>query len=249
MAEYDITDVDGYDTLISRMQNAESVRDWSFILSDYLQFGNNKIAKSVGIFNMGSASDCPNRETRENGESETGYCQVPWESCYAGKAERMYPQTLPYRRRQEFLWDCLDAETFAKALESLISRKRNDVTAIRFSEAGDFRHRGDIIKVNRIAELIDIPVYTYSASHKLDWSLATCENFTVNQSNNFADYGDRLFSAVPTVDDIPDDAIFCPFEAAKENGVDTENRPKCGDCTACIEPESKQSRDVYITIH
>ena len=90
-------------------------------------------------------------------------------------------------------------------------------------------------------------MYTYSASHKLDWSSA--EHFTVNQSNELADYGDRLFSAVETAEDIPDDGIMCPFEAAKENGIKTENRPKCGECTHCIRPENEQPKNVFITLH
>jgi len=153
---YDIQAVEGIESLQSRMENADTVRDWSFILKDYIQSGNNKISKTTAIFNMNSAHDCPNRES-EN-------CQVPWEDCYAGKAERIYPQSLPYRRRQEYLWDCMTPELWAKAFETLNSRKRKPFTSIRFSEAGDFRHDADIIRVDRIAELLDVPVYTYSAS-------------------------------------------------------------------------------------
>jgi hypothetical protein len=247
---YDIEAVSGIDELRERMANAETDEDWSFILNDHLSFGNNKISKNTAIFNMNAASDCPNKKTRENGESETGYCQVPFEACYAAKAERQYKAPLDYRRRQEYLWDSLDAHTFASAFLYIVQRKRNDVSAIRFSEAGDFRHKGDIIKVDRIAELLKpygIDVYTYSASHKLDWSEA--EHFVVNQSNDRAEYGDRSFRAVNDVSEIPDDGILCPFDAAKMNGVPTEDRPKCGECEACIRPEEEQPRNVYIRIH
>lgn len=230
--DYDVSAVDGISELIDRMDNADSISDWSFILSDYLQFGNSKIADNVAIFNMNSATDCPN--------AKTDNCQVPWESCYAHKAENIYPNTLPYRRRQEFLWDCLDADTFAAAFVELVSRKRKPVDTIRFSEAGDFRHRGDIIKVDRIAELLEpygIDVYTYSASDYLDWSEA--RHFVVNQSNEFADYGNRLYSAVPTIDDIPDDAVHCAYEASDKS-------VKCGDCRMCIDDKAP---DVYITLH
>jgi hypothetical protein len=226
--DYEISEVDGIDSLKERMKDADSIRDWSFILSDYISFGNNKIADSVAIFNMNSATDCPN--------AQTDNCQVPWQDCYAHKAENIYPNTLDYRRRQEYLWDCMDADTWAKAFNSMVSRKRNDVTAIRFSEAGDFRHRGDIIKVNRIAQLVDFDVYTYSASDYLDWSEATA--FTVNQSNERADFGDRLYTAVPTEDDIPEDAVQCAYEGAEI---------KCGDCRMCIDKDF--DKDVYITLH
>jgi hypothetical protein len=230
--DYEISEVEGIDTLKSRMREAETVEDWSFILGDYLSFGNSKIADSVAIFNMNSATDCPNAKT-EN-------CQVPWSDCYAHKAENMYNNTLPYRRRQEYLWDCLDAETWAKAFLAAVSRKRKPVNAVRFSEAGDFRHTGDIIKVDRIAEIMsekDITVYTYSASNYLDWSEA--EHFTVNQSNDFEDFGDRLYTAVPEKSDIPEDGVQCPYEA-------TDGDIKCGDCRLCLD---KDAGDVYITLH
>jgi len=234
MYEYDIDKVDGIDTLRERMEKAgDDITAWSHILSDYIQFGNNKIAKSVAIFNMNAASDCPNRES-EN-------CQVPWESCYAGKAERQYPQVLPYRRRQEYLWDCMTADMFAEAFDALVSRKRNDVTAIRFSEAGDFRNDADIIKVNRIAELVDVDVYTYSASDYLNWSHA--DSFTVNQSNDFREYGNRRFMALPEGTDLPEDTVWCPFDYSDKSGDD---RPKCGECRLCINPEGP---DVAIELH
>jgi len=247
---YDSSTVEGIEKLQDRLAEAENDRDLSKILSDYISWGNNKISKNTAIFNMNSATDCPNAGTSEDNQSDTGMCQVPWKSCYAHKAEYIYPDALPYRRRQEYLWDSLSAEEWAGAFKEIVARKRNSVDFIRFSEAGDFRHEGDIKKVNRIAKYLapdGISVYTYSASHKLNWSSA--EHFTVNQSNELADYGDRLFSAVETAEDIPEDGIMCPFEAAKENGIKTENRPKCGECTHCIRPENEQPKNVFITLH
>ena len=121
---------------------------------------------------------------------------------------------------------------------------------MRVSESGDFRHNGDVRAWDTIAEKVsgEINVYTYSASHKLSaWD--TVEHFTVNQSNALATYGDREFNAVAEVSDIPEGAIACPFEVAKKNGVATDDRPKCGDCTACIEPKETQPRDVYVLLH
>jgi hypothetical protein len=213
--------------------------------SGYISFGNTKIAKNVAIFNMNSATDCPNAKTMENGETETGLCQVPWSDCYAHKAENgLSPAALDKRRRQQYLWDNIDAVTFAKALEYTFDRKQKDITAVRFSESGDFRHRQDIIKVDRIAQMIDTDVYTYSASHKLDWSEA--RHFTVNQSNDRADYGERLFSAVEGPDDVPEGAVVCPFELARSEGVKTDMRPKCGDCRLCID---ENGPDVYVLLH
>jgi len=247
---FDVNNVEGIENLKDRLAKADNDRDLSKILADYISWGNNKISKNTAIFNMNSATDCPNADTSPDNQSNTGMCQVPWKSCYAHKAEYIYNDALPYRRRQEYLWDSLSAEEWAGAFKEIVSRKRNPVKFIRFSEAGDFRHTGDIEKVNRVAKYLipdGIGVYTYSASHKLDWSNAT--HFTVNQSNELADYGDRLFSAVETTKDIPDNAIMCPFEAASKNGIKTDSRPKCGECTHCIKPQTEQSRDVYITLH
>lgn len=238
--DYDINDVAGIDKLRSRMADADSIRDWSFILADYISWGNNKVADSVAIFNMNSATDCPNADTDEDNQSSTGVCQVPWSACYAHKAENIYPNTLPYRRRQEYLWDSLDPDTWAKAFLEIVSRKRKPVSAIRFSEAGDFRHESDIIRVNRIAEIVGkegIDVYTYSASHKLDWSHA--RHFTVNQSNGLADYGDRRFTALPKESDLPDDMVWCPYDKS-------DGDIKCGECRLCID---KGGPDVAIELH
>lgn len=260
---FDMSKVDGINVLMSHirdMNQADSHNERVKILSDlllnghkgstgYLTFGNNKIADNTGIFNFNSATDCPNADSNKDNPTDTGVCQVPWESCYAHKAENIYDDALASRRRQQFLFDNVDAFTFADALLHVKDRMTYAFKYLRVSESGDFRHRGDIIKWDTIAERLsgEITVYTYSASHKLDWSHA--EHFVVNQSNNLDNYGDRLFSAVPTSDDIPEDSIFCPFEAAKVNGVDTDDRPKCGECTACIETETEQPRDVFITIH
>jgi len=236
---------DGFDELLARIAYADSVTDWSHILSDYISFGNKKIAKHVGIFNLNAANDCPNKETQENGESETGLCQVPWEMCYAGKAENTYPNTLDYRRRQEFLWDCMDAETFGNAFVELVSRKRNDVTALRLSEAGDFRHNGDIYKADRIADILSdngIDTYTYSASYKLSgWN--SVEHLTVMESVTEAEYGDANYTAFDTSDGKPDGFVWCPHDLQKESGDD--DPIKCGDCRLCIDGD----KDVAIPIH
>lgn len=259
--EYDIDSVEGIDVLRKEIQVMYDSDDPAGVLADllmnghegvggYLTFGNNKVAKNTGIFNMNSATDCPNADSSADNPSSVGVCQVPWEACYAHKSENVYPNALKKRRLQEYLWDCTDPDTFAEALLRIKSRKRSPFKHLRVSESGDFRHNGDIRAWDRIAELVsgEINVYTYSASHMLSaWD--TVEYMTVNQSNDLADYGDRRFAAVDTMADVPDDAILCPFEAADRLGVDKDKRPKCGECTHCIKPATEQPRDVYIPIH
>lgn len=241
--EYDRDSVERVGALreqLRAMDSADTMEERVGILSDlfmnghegssgYVKFGNHKIAKNVAIFNMNSATDCPNADTE--------HCQVPWSDCYAHQSETAYPQALPFRRRQEILWDSVDAETFALALQDLFSRKQRDIVAIRFSQAGDFRNDHDITKVNAIAEIIEPIVYTYSASDYLSWDRAT--HFTVNASNDRRDYGDRRFGAIAEETDLPDGAVLCPFDKS-------DGDIKCGECRLCI---NESGPDVMVTLH
>lgn len=244
-------EVDGFDELVERIKDADGDRDWSFILKDHMSRGNSKIAKHVRTFNMGSATDCPNLGT-EN-------CQVPKESCYAYNSEHRYPDKPPLhaRRRQEYIWDQLDAITFANAFLEVIDRADTPCTALRFNVSGDFRHRGDVIKAERIARLLadhGIDVYTYSASDYLDWSITQQEDseLVVNMSNFRRDYGDKHFTALPEDiepedhDGLDDDAVHCPYDKAKQSDDLDKEDFECGDCRLCIE---KDAPDVYIDMH
>lgn len=273
--EYDITEEEGFEALsawLTEFNAAPTVEDKAAILGEllmnghegttgYLTFGNNKVARNTGIFNMNSATDCPNADSTEENPTDTGVCQVPWAACYAHKAENIYADTLKKRRLQEYLWDSIESpEVWAKAFRSVKNRKRSSFDYLRVSESGDFRHEQDIEKWNQIAKRLtgEIDVYTYSASHKLDWS--NSEHFTVNQSNDLAEYGDRSFTAtytdsngdkqpIESPGDVPEDMILCPFEAAKWNDVNTNERPKCGECTHCIEDGNTQPRSVGVIQH
>ncbi len=239
--DFDFDEVAHIDALRAELTKMENSDDPAGILSDlfmnghkgsggYISFGNSKIHKQVAIFNMNSATDCPNADTE--------HCQVPWSDCYAHVAENgLSPDALDKRRRQEYLWDNVDTHTFAEGMRRCFDRKQHEITAVRFSESGDFRHNSDIIRVNTVAKLLDVDVYTYSASDYLDWSNATA--FTVNQSNDRRDYGERLYTAVPTVDDIPENGTQCPYEAS-------DGEIKCGECRACINPDMG---DIFITLH
>lgn len=243
----EINNADGPEARAERL--AELLMNGHEGSTGYLTFGNNKLSKSIGIFNMNSATDCPNAATAESDdtlpeeekESETGTCQVEFGECYAQRAEEMYNNPLPKRRRQELLWDHMDAKTFADALLRVKERKRSPFTDLRFSEAGDFRNDMDIYKVEEIARRLDgmINVYTYSASHKLVDAWNKVEHLTVNQSNNFADYGDRLFTALPEGADLPEGMVWCAYDIS-------DGEKKCGDCRICLE---KGGPDVAVEIH
>ncbi|WP_284009531.1 hypothetical protein [Haloarcula pelagica] len=226
-----VTEIDGIGDLQSRMKDCDDIRDWSFLLNDYIQWGNNsKVSKYVGIFNLGAAHDCPNRWTER--------CQVDGDECYAVVDEKRYDYVLAYFRRQEYLWDCLDAQTFAEAFLAIVDRKHSvEARALKFSQAGDVRHEADIRKIDRIAQLLDdagadVEVFLYSASSHLDWSDA--EHITVNQSNDQRQYGDRRYRAVDSAAEIRDEEVWCPYDREKREGVPLDERTKCGECSACI---------------
>lgn len=236
---WDPEDVNGFFKLVHRMEHAESIDDWSWILADYIARGNSKIADVVRIFNMNSGTDCPN--------AYTDNCQVG-DACYAIKSEKMYKQTLPYRRRQEYLWDSLDPDTFAKAFLAIVNRASSPVNALRFNQSGDIRDKTDVLKAERVAQLLaehDIDVYTYSASDYVDFS--DRDHLTVNMSNARRDYGDKHFSAVPRgldpsdLDHLDETAVQCPYD--KSDGAD---QFKCGNCRLCFNSDGP---DVYINIH
>ena len=238
---YSHDDVWGLGKLTDRMADAETLEDWSFILGDYIKVGNHKIAKNVAVFNLCAAADCPNIDTDR--------CQVPKQFCYAYRDERTYQSKdgrgpLSYRRRQEYLWDCLDAETFAGAFSLWKARKTSDVEIefIRFNESGDIRHRGDILKIQRIAEILQkdgVSVYLYSASNQLEWDILDERSFVVNASNDeMLQFADQRFGVVKTYD-TDSSAIVCPFDAS-------DQQYKCGECRLCM---TKHGKDIHIEIH
>lgn len=139
------------------------------IIDRNIVFGNRKLPRSTGIYNMCAAHDCPSLAR--------GMCQVvnSGHKCYAMRDEAFYPGPLGYRRRQEKAWDACSAGEFAGAFLDLAARRRRVTASLRLNEAGDFRSQADVDKaaeVARILRLADIVVYTYTARHDLDYSRA-----------------------------------------------------------------------------
>lgn len=141
-----------------------------------LSNGNIKIGNDTLILNMTSATDCPSKAL--------GLCKIPGK-CYAMKAEKLYPQVLPYRRAQTLQWDKYTAaELGAGILQMLRGAKKARVKYLRFSEAGDFRTQGDVDKMSELADYLNtfgIRVYGYTARCDLDFSRVS-SNMVVNGS-------------------------------------------------------------------
>ena len=136
------------------------------MLEKLLSFGNRKLPTTTAIFNMNSATDCPSLKL--------GFCTMG-KKCYAMKAERNYPQVLPYRRRQEEYWETHTAEEMADHFFETDWRKKGTLKALRVSEAGDFKSQNDVAKLSELATIIvdqgyDISTYVYTARRDLDFS-------------------------------------------------------------------------------
>jgi len=150
------------------------------------------------------------------------------------------------------IWDCLDAHTFVEALSGWLDRIQTDITAFRINQSGDLRHRGDLVKLSHIAEVLsderDIDTYLYTASDYLDYSYLS-DAVTVNMSNPFFDNAasERFshYTALPEgvapedIDQLDDDAVHCPYD---RSGGEIH----CGDCRLCID---QNDVDVYIRQH
>lgn len=247
VATADFSETKKFDDVYERIKQAETLREWSFILGDHIRWGNTKLADHVAIFNLNCATDCPNRWTDS--------CQVDGDECYAVNTERRYDNAHHFRQRQEYIWDCLDAQTWADAFLEHARRKVEhhngnidsfEEIDIRLSQSGDFRFQGDVYKAERIARILEpygINVYTYTASDFLDWS--DCEAMTVNASNTKREYGHRVYTAIPanlSPEDtrrVGDDAVQCPYELSG-------GEIQCGECRLCINPEGP---DVHIDLH
>jgi len=149
-------------------------------LSELITAGNIKIPSTTGIFNMGSATDCPSKAM--------GFCQAVVKGksvCYAKKAEVAYrPDVLPFRRRQEEYWKNTSAERFATDFIMLnMFKARRPFNALRFNESGDFWSQECVDKAERIASILKrygVTCYCYTSRKDLDFS--HCHNLVVHGS-------------------------------------------------------------------
>ena len=154
------------------------------------------------ILNMGAASDCPS--------VKLGLCPLrnP-KQCYALKAERLWPNVLPFRRKQEAYWMNTDARQIAKDILHLNSLLEKPACFLRFSEAGDFYEQADVDKMRGIADYIlesnsPLLMYGYTARSDLDFS-GFPKNIVVNGS------GFMLDNTFMVVDELSDNTRFhCP---------------------------------------
>jgi hypothetical protein len=185
--------------------------DATLTLADHIRYGNSKLPKTTAIFNICSATDCPSVKLGLCQAYKNGKC-----ICYALKAEMQYHHVvLPFRRRQEKVWDSLSGEDFAWEFITIIDRRRTATTALRLNESGDFRSQADVNKASEIARVLShrgIVVYGYTARKDLDFSNVH-PNLVINGSG-FKVHGE--FRMVMSKADKPEGYGMC-----------------CGDCRKC----------------
>ncbi len=124
-------------------------------LKGLISSGNRKIDKNTSIFNLTSGTDCPMKNDCFFGKNKT---------CYALKAERMYPDCLPYRRRQASYWyNTPRQQIIDDFIRFFRTHKRS---FLRFNESGDIDSVWDLRLMDEIAvELFNhygIRTYTYT---------------------------------------------------------------------------------------
>lgn len=133
------------------------------IAGGVFKIGNIKLDKSILIFNITSAENCPARKL--------GLCSVE-KICYARSPEKLWPNVLKYRKRQAEYWDSHSWIEIYHDIKAIL-KNRPYIKYFRLNEAGDFKNQEDVIKADCVAACLTshgIKTYAYTARHDLDFS-------------------------------------------------------------------------------
>jgi len=178
--------------------------------------GNKKLPSSTAIFNMHPAHNCIAKKL--------GLCKAAEQGakCYAFKAEYLYPNVLPYRKRQEKFWKKISAEKFANQFMAINAVKRKKFTMLRLSESGDFFDQTSVDKAEEIAKRLNtsnIKMYTYTSRSDLNFS--KCENLIVVGSGFMKKGLAGQFNIVKNLKNRPKGFGICPMNCRKCNRCST----------------------------
>lgn len=187
-----------------------------------MSFGNAKVSYDILIFNIPAIKTCPNNEL----------CK---DTCYARKAEKLYPSVLPCRENN---YQASILPSFIDRMVSLISIsiERYSVKAVRIHESGDFYSKDYANKWELIAKQIkteypDIVFFAYTKSNNRPISsINIVESILPGNELNYGskEYVIKLAKKYH--------AVICPYGKTKQ-------KFKCGDeCKAC----QRKQRVVFI---
>lgn len=192
-----------------------------------LSFGNRKLPTTMGIFNLPAVKTCP---------GSTPECRK-W--CYARKAERIYPQVLPFRENN-FKMSLLDS--FETDIEAELARKRK-VNTVRIHESGDFYNQKYLDKWLSIARKHpELTFFAYTKNQRLDFSKRP-KNFILLLSDDNKEFKKEwhFFDGVASVSEEHVDKVkggfVCPYPVKS-----------CKDCNYCYS-NKKEFKHVVFNKH
>ena len=149
----------------------------------YIAFGNKKLPKTTGIYNIGTWFLCPGRLE--------GYCELHQE-CYA-KCREVMGNVISSRLNNYLFWKTNDAEKIAMFISYSImaeKMKGNEVNLLRFNEVGEIEDQEDLVKMVKVSNIIfektGVKSYTYTHNRGLNFDIDR-PNLTVNGSGFMVD--------------------------------------------------------------
>ncbi len=201
------------------------------------------------IWNLPAVKTCPFR---------TPHCE---QSCYARKAERVYPQVLPSREKNfaESLSDDF-VENMIYTIKSELTRKKYNGKQVvfRIHESGDFYNLEYTRKWVEIArhfenrENLVFLAYTKSLSYVVIAGYNDPETFPKNfivRSSLWDDTTERNR-------ELTEDCQFPIYTALSRSDMDTERENghkftecRCDDCARCGHCWNAEHREIIVEIH
>jgi hypothetical protein len=165
--------------------------------------GNRKLPKSTLIWNLPTEITCM---------GATKECK---KHCYAKKAERMYPQVLPFRMKNYAISKLKEFKDIV--INELCNIKSDIWNTLRIFEAGDFYSQEHLNDWNDITKSFqDKMFYAYTKSKGLDFT-DRAKNFIVIVSNDKVTEKDieeykKTFNGVATIETKLKGFFNCPMD-------------------------------------
>jgi len=134
-----------------------------------LSLGNSKLPITTAVFNMGPATQCKSDKLNLCPFGSNSTNKELKGKCYALKAERLYPNALAMRKRQQNFWLNTNVETIISYIGIALQTGKHgkNMNAIRFNESGDFHSFECLTKLIKIAKAFpQLSIYTYT--HRKD---------------------------------------------------------------------------------
>ena len=215
--ERGLSNVDGFKQKYKKAYNTMHQRP-------YISFGNKKLPKTTGIYNIGTWFLCPGRLQ--------GFCELSTQ-CYA-KCREVMGSVISSRLNNYYYWKSNDAETIAAFISYSIKAeqlKGNKVNLLRFNEVGEIEDQEDLVKMVKVSNIVynntGVKSYTYTHNRNLNYdierpNLTVCgsgfmidNRFTVVKPEHYKEYIDT-HNAI----ECPQKCKLCGSICSKKLGVE-----------------------------